>query len=183
MNDKLIGLNPNPGKSGPIANPDSIKKRIPEILMESMGNVSIVCKKLGISHDTYYRWAKNNDEILTAQYYAGEAALDWVESKLFSRIAEGDVTSIIFYLKTKGRYRGYAQELKVSVKNPHGQSYNLNIEGEAPAVMHADDHDILERYVEQRILEIETKKNRNNDQDGDYKIVIEAKAPIEKNNK
>jgi hypothetical protein len=41
-------------------------------------------------------------------------ALDTAESALFNQIKEGNVTSIIFYLKTKGRRRGYVERQEIS---------------------------------------------------------------------
>ncbi|MBQ2788835.1 MAG: hypothetical protein IJE97_04305, partial [Thermoguttaceae bacterium] len=42
-----------------------------------------------------------------------ERALDFVESKMFQAIQNGDVRLIQFYLSTKGRKRGYAPKTDV----------------------------------------------------------------------
>lgn len=44
-----------------------------------------------------------------------EATLDLAENKLFENINDNDTTSIIFYLKTQGRKRGYVEKLDVSL--------------------------------------------------------------------
>jgi hypothetical protein len=46
--------------------------------------------------------------------------LDFAESKLHEQIRTGNVASIIFFLKTKGKVRGYIerQELNVSSETP-----------------------------------------------------------------
>lgn len=185
MNEHGAAVNPNPGRPGPIRNPEAIKRRIPEVLLESFGNVSITCKKLGISQETFCQWAKNNDEILTAQYFASEAALDFVESKLMSQIAEGNATCIIFYLKTRGKRRGYTQELNLNVgsENPFGNSYTMQIADHGDVVMHSDDKDILERYVAQRICEISAERERKGIDSNPHQTVVEAKAPKQKKKK
>lgn len=51
-------------------------------------------------------FAESVDEIL-------EARVDFVEGKLLQLITAGDVASIIFFLKTKGKHRGYAERFEI----------------------------------------------------------------------
>lgn len=44
----------------------------------------------------------------------GEVAVDFVESQLFQLIRDGNPASTIYYMKTKGRHRGYAERLEVT---------------------------------------------------------------------
>ena len=51
-----------------------------------------------------------------------EETLDYAESKLLQSIRDGNVTSIIFYLKTKGKKRGYVEQVDNNVSiNPFEQ--------------------------------------------------------------
>ena len=43
-----------------------------------------------------------------------EQTLDWAESKLLELIAAGDKTAILFYLKCKGKKRGYTERQEVA---------------------------------------------------------------------
>jgi hypothetical protein len=46
---------------------------------------------------------------------AEEAIIDNVESKLLSKIHDGDTTCMIFFLKTKGKDRGYVERQEVDM--------------------------------------------------------------------
>jgi hypothetical protein len=55
-----------------------------------------------------------------------EGLLDLAESKLIENINKNDDTAIIFYLKTKGKNRGYIerQEIDIESKNITGITFN-----------------------------------------------------------
>ena len=76
----------------------------------SMCNISIACKKMGISRTTFYNWRENPkfDNLIKD---CEEAQIDFVETKLHQKIADGDTTATIFYLKTKGKKRGYVEQV------------------------------------------------------------------------
>ncbi len=45
---------------------------------------------------------------------ARECVTDLAESQLYKKIAEGDLTAIIFYLKTRGKARGYVERQELT---------------------------------------------------------------------
>jgi hypothetical protein len=53
-----------------------------------------------------------------------EQAIDYVESQLFKNIREGNITGQIFYLKTKGKHRGYIE--KQQIENEHTGSIQFD---------------------------------------------------------
>lgn len=82
-------------------------------------NVSATCATLGISRRTFYNWRQSKPSLDNLLKDAEESVIDFTESKLIERINEGDITAIIFYLKTKGKKRGYVEQLDQNVKlNP-----------------------------------------------------------------
>ena len=46
------------------------------------------------------------------------AALDFAESRLFKQIEDGVPSSTIFYLKTKGKHRGYVERSELDLNLP-----------------------------------------------------------------
>ncbi len=95
---------------------DIKKKEILEALEKSLGIVTTACKQVGIHRDTYYEWLKKDKEFKKAVKELENVALDFAESQLHKQIAKGNPLSTMFYLKCKGKKRGYIeqQELKVS---------------------------------------------------------------------
>tara|TARA_B100000902_G_C26782407_1_gene655711 strand:+ start:272 stop:610 length:339 start_codon:yes stop_codon:yes gene_type:complete len=83
-----------------------------EVFASKMGNVSKACKAAQISRQTYYDWMKDDD-------FAGkvdevkEGLLDFAEHQLLSNIKSGRTAEILFYLKTKGKKRGYIERQEV----------------------------------------------------------------------
>ena len=78
-------------------------------LEKTMGVVSHAANLAKIKRQKHYRWIKEDKDYRESVEELDLFALDFAESKLFTKIKEGDTTSIIFYLKTKGRVRGYGQ--------------------------------------------------------------------------
>jgi len=88
------------------------KDKFLEVFATKMGNVSKACETAQISRQTFYDWMKDND-------FAGkvdevkEGLLDFAEHQLLSNIKDGKTAEILFYLKTKGKKRGYIERQEV----------------------------------------------------------------------
>ena len=83
------------------------KKRVLIALRRSLGIVSEACKMARFSRRTFYNYKANDAEFAEKAEELIEEEVDFVESVLLKRISEGDVRAVIYYLKTKGRSRGY----------------------------------------------------------------------------
>ena len=92
------------------------KETILQALEKSLGVVTTACQKTGVSRATFYRWLKEDAEFAANVQAIQDVALDFAESKLFEQIQDGSTAATIFYLKTKGKRRGYVerQELEHS---------------------------------------------------------------------
>jgi hypothetical protein len=96
------------------------KKAMVAALEKSLGVVSTACKAVDISRQTHYRWMREDDEYKTAVEELSEVAVDFAESHLHKLIRDGNPAATIFFLKTKGKGRGYIerQEIAVAEKKP-----------------------------------------------------------------
>lgn len=81
------------------------------------GNLSLTADALGIDRSTLWEWRKFYPELEKMLNDYDESLGDLAESKLMMAINEGNLTAIIFYLKTKHKGRGYieGQEIKATV--------------------------------------------------------------------
>ena len=91
------------------------KEKLLKALQETQGLIYHACKKAGnISRSTYYRYMREDPEFAQAVEDIKEAQIDYVEGELIKNISKGKETSIIFYLKSKARDRGYAEKLDIT---------------------------------------------------------------------
>ena len=104
---------------------DILKKNLLEALKKNLGNVMASCSQVGCSRKTYYEYYNNDPEFKKDVDSIAEDALDFTEGKLFSLINDENPTAILFYLKTRGKHRGYVEKQEIESKNT-----NLNIEKE-----------------------------------------------------
>jgi hypothetical protein len=75
-------------------------------LRESLGVVSKALSKTNVTRDEYNSWLVNK-EFKQEVDNVNELSIDYVENKLLGQIQKGDLAAIQFYLKTKGKKRGY----------------------------------------------------------------------------
>ena len=90
------------------------KKAMLKSLEKNLGVVTSACKSVGIGRTTHYLWMENDPEYKKAVDDLQNVALDYAESKLHSQIKKENATAIIFYLKTKGKKRGYIERQEIS---------------------------------------------------------------------
>ncbi len=87
------------------------KTRFLKAYKESLGVISYACEKANVSRQTYYDWVKKDEVFARQTENIEEEAIDMAESKLKVAINEGNITAILFYLKTKGKKRGYIEQV------------------------------------------------------------------------
>ena len=91
------------------------KEKLLKALQEPQGLIYHACKKAGnISRSTYYRYLREDEEFAKAVEDINEAQIVYVEGQLIQNISSGKETSIIFYLKSKAKERGYAEKLDIT---------------------------------------------------------------------
>jgi hypothetical protein len=97
-----------------MTNSDINKKAMIEALEKSLGIVTTACKAVGISRETHYRWTREDEAYKEAAQSIADIALDFAESQLHKRIKDGSDAAVIFYLKTKGKKRGYIERQEIT---------------------------------------------------------------------
>ena len=96
------------------------KKAMLEALTASKGIVTNACAVVGIDRGTHYNWLKEDADYAKAVADLDNVVLDFAENKLHELIDSGDTTATIFFLKTKGKKRGYIE------KQEHEHSFKEN---------------------------------------------------------
>jgi phage terminase small subunit len=109
------------------------QERFLAALKKQFGNVKAACNAAAIARSTYYEWLKN-EEFATAANDVLEGLIDDTESKMHELIngvivekedREGgtniyqkppDGYMIQFFLKTKGKHRGYVEKVETENK-------------------------------------------------------------------
>tara|TARA_R110001592_G_scaffold225781_1_gene481757 strand:- start:129 stop:500 length:372 start_codon:yes stop_codon:yes gene_type:complete len=94
------------------------KKKFVVGLRNNLGNISKACDAVGISRTTYYDWIESDDLFKEDVEHIKESLLDLAECKLLENIEDNQNIAIIFYLKTKGKKRGYIEKQEVEVVRP-----------------------------------------------------------------
>lgn len=110
-----------------VNNVNTHKKQLLKALEKSKGIVSTACETVGLSRTIFYEYVNTDPEFKQAVEEINEAAIDFVESKLHEKIngvtvqtynSKGEPviyeqppsdTAIIFFLKTKGKKRGFVE--------------------------------------------------------------------------
>ena len=95
---------------------DIYKSRLLEALENSLGVVTTACKKANISRKTFYQYCNDDPEFKKAVDDIENIALDFAESQLHKQIQGGNTAATIFYLKTKGKKRGYVERQEITGK-------------------------------------------------------------------
>lgn len=95
-------------------NPTLHKQKLLEALERSLGIVTAACKEVGISRDRFYTYYKEDLDFRKKVDDINEITLDFTETQLLKKIKEGSERSILFYMKYKGRKRGYNEELNIN---------------------------------------------------------------------
>ena len=106
---------------------DILKKQVVEALEKSLGVVTTACKQTGVNRSTFYEWYNKDEEFKKAVDSIGDIALDFAESQLHKQIKDGNTPATIFYLKTKGKRRGYIERQEITGADGSPTSFKIEI--------------------------------------------------------
>jgi hypothetical protein len=104
------------------------KKAMLDALEKSLGVVTSACKTVGIGRTTHYLWMDSDPEYKAAVDSIADVAIDFAVSQLHKQIKEGNSTATIFFLKTKGKKRGYVERQEIDAVG--GKLFQIEVLGE-----------------------------------------------------
>lgn len=93
-------------------------EKVTEVYAKKAGNISSTCSALDIDRNTFTAWRDKYPKLKQLLDDVDESLIDFSESKLLEQINAGNLTAIIFHLKTKGKKRGYVESVE--------QNLNMN---------------------------------------------------------
>lgn len=99
-------------------------------LRETKGMVTVAARKLGCSHNTIYKYAEKHQNVKDALREERQLMGDIAELALFKAIQNGEMSAIIFYLKTQCKDRGYIERHEHTGADgaPIQQTFTLRID-------------------------------------------------------
>jgi len=109
-------------------------KRIISAIHDAHGLITNAAEKAGVDRRTVSRYMKEFPKIAQAVEDAQEKLYDTAESKLIERIEAGDLTAIIFFLKTRCKRRGYIERQEYTGKD--GKELVFRITYDDPPINH-----------------------------------------------
>jgi hypothetical protein len=102
------------------------QKKFLEILEKNLGIVAPACRaNKNMARSTHYDWMKKYEGYAEKVEEINEMTLDFVEGKLMQNVSDGDPASIFFFLKCKGKRRGYVEKQEVEHSGNIGTTINI----------------------------------------------------------
>tara|TARA_R100001463_G_scaffold135851_1_gene199878 strand:- start:1884 stop:2255 length:372 start_codon:yes stop_codon:yes gene_type:complete len=102
------------------------KESMLKALEKSLGIVTVACKNSDVPRSTFYKWLNEDEQFAKQVKDIENIALDFAESQLHKQISENSTSATIFYLKTKGKGRGYIERQEIT--GADGMPTNFQIE-------------------------------------------------------
>jgi len=93
-----------------MANNGFTAAQVIEAIKDSRGFVTTISKRLGCDRTYIYRLLEKYPTAREALENEREGVKDFAEGKLIQQIDGGNITAIIFYLKTQAKDRGYIEK-------------------------------------------------------------------------
>jgi hypothetical protein len=85
-----------------------------DALREKHGNLSAAARFLGCDRHTVARYISQYSTVKEVADEERETLIDFAENQLFQQVKDGNITAIIFTLKTIGKHRGYVERQEVT---------------------------------------------------------------------
>ena len=91
-------------------------------LTNNLGHITKACEASNIHRRTYYSWIDKDEQFKEDCDNVEAGLIDLAENELLEKIKDRksphQITAIIFFLKTKGKSRGYDEKHKLEFSTP-----------------------------------------------------------------
>jgi hypothetical protein len=87
---------------------------IEPLIGEKNGNVAAIARALHVQRNTIYDHIAKSPKLAKMLEDSRQTMLDNVESSLYREVLGGNVTAMIFWLKTQGKRRGWVERTEVT---------------------------------------------------------------------
>lgn len=92
------------------------REKLKALLIKHNGNLTRTAMALGCARHSIKRIVATDPEVKEVLEDARERTVDQVEDAFTKRAIAGDTTASIFFLKTRGRDRGYDQDFRADLE-------------------------------------------------------------------
>lgn len=106
------------------------KMKFLKSLKSNLGLVYASSKETGISVEDHNRWMSVDNDYKKQVSEIDGHAIDYVESTLLKLVEERNPQAIMFYLKTKGKERGYVEKTVASEQKDKGEDLPVDMNRE-----------------------------------------------------
>lgn len=96
------------------------KRMMIQALEATLGVVAPAIRMAKIHRRDHYDWLKKDPKYAEAVEDQMERTLDFAETNLYKQIESGQVQATIFFLKTKGKHRGYVEQTTIDHTSSDG---------------------------------------------------------------
>ena len=103
------------------------KEAVLDALEKSLGVVTTAVKSVGVARSTFYKLLKEDEDFAKEVKDIENIALDFAESQLHQQISDNSTAATIFYLKTKGKSRGYTEKSELDITTDGKSITDINI--------------------------------------------------------
>lgn len=87
---------------------------VADAITKSQGVLAAAAVALKCSRATVQNYVNKYATVKKAYEEANETTIDFVEQQLLKAIREGNITAMIFFLKTKAKHRGYVERQEMA---------------------------------------------------------------------
>ena len=101
-------------------------EQIAEALEHSAGIFTVAAKMLGCAPNTISNKVRVSKKLRKLVAEIKYKTLDLAEAQLLKKLKEGNMTAIIFYLKTQGKERGYVERVQEQAVGRNGEPVDID---------------------------------------------------------